>query len=501
MGERPSVLVVDDDESMLSLIDAVLENDGIRSNPCREPRRAAQLAATHMPDAIILDILMPDVSGLELLAQIRRDPATRTIPVLILSALGDGSDRVRGLKAGADDYLAKPFEPEELAIRVRRLMERCSNDSRILMEGRLGKLAAGDLVQQMLAAGVTGFLELGKEPPEHIAFAEGVIADARCASLRGEAALIVLVGRRQGRFRILESPVVIPEDGETFSLDGAFLRLAWLEDELERHRESLPPADLPLDAEPEGEVSTDAEDGCHQLDLVLEWFRHHPGANLSDLEAAMIVAPQQARLATALLVESALIRPRADSGAVSPKPSGTAGAPHLEKLEAACGRLADHARGMNRNEDVLHVLLAIDPDRWADFLDEIVDTVPDSLLERSRDQLLLELGRDGSASLRIVCSRNTLLVHIHRLSGLAGLRARAFLAMATAVFLAPSADPQTQMVEIMEAATAMTPRPALVMVPAPDNPEAPVPELPGWHVAPAIPTSLEDLLEIVSTGG
>lgn len=115
------LLVSDDDAQILELVSLILRTAGHEVVATGDPLQVQPLAAASRPDAIILDVLMP-VSGFEILSELRGDPRTANTPILFLSGLSEGSDRVRGLREGADDYLVKPFEPAELVLRVERLI-------------------------------------------------------------------------------------------------------------------------------------------------------------------------------------------------------------------------------------------------------------------------------------------------------------------------------------------------------------------------------------------
>lgn len=120
----PKILVVDDDPTILILVEHALEKAGYQVVTCEDPTRVATLAARHGVDAVVLDVMMPGVSGYEVLRSIREAPRVAGVPILFLSAKADSQDRVRGLREGADDYLIKPFEPEELVLRIERLVAR-----------------------------------------------------------------------------------------------------------------------------------------------------------------------------------------------------------------------------------------------------------------------------------------------------------------------------------------------------------------------------------------
>ena len=118
------ILVVDDDPTILVLVEHSLEKAGHEVVTSSEPARVAALAARHGVDAVVLDVMMPGVSGYEVLRSVREAPRVGGVPILFLSAKADSQDRIRGLREGADDYLIKPFEPEELVLRIERLVAR-----------------------------------------------------------------------------------------------------------------------------------------------------------------------------------------------------------------------------------------------------------------------------------------------------------------------------------------------------------------------------------------
>ena len=117
---RP-ILVVDDDAKILRLVRLYLERDGFRVVEASDGRAALAAIADDPPALVVLDRMLPVVDGLSVLDTLRRQGRT---PVIVLSARGTADDRIVGLEAGADDYIAKPFSPAELVLRVRRVLER-----------------------------------------------------------------------------------------------------------------------------------------------------------------------------------------------------------------------------------------------------------------------------------------------------------------------------------------------------------------------------------------
>jgi DNA-binding response OmpR family regulator len=115
------ILVVDDEERMVRFIHLNLEHDGFRVIDAFNGSQALERLRTGMPDLVILDVMMPDIDGFEVLRTIRE---FSTVPVIMLTAKSEEEDRVRGLELGADDYVTKPFSPRELVSRVRAVLRR-----------------------------------------------------------------------------------------------------------------------------------------------------------------------------------------------------------------------------------------------------------------------------------------------------------------------------------------------------------------------------------------
>ena len=135
----PHVLIVEDEQSLALLLSYNLEAEGYTVERCERGDEAEMRLAEDPPDLLILDWMLPGVSGLELCRRLRAREATRTLPVIMLTARGEESERVRGLSVGADDYVVKPFSVPELMARVKSLLRR-ARPERIA-----SRLSAGDL--------------------------------------------------------------------------------------------------------------------------------------------------------------------------------------------------------------------------------------------------------------------------------------------------------------------------------------------------------------------
>ena len=119
---RPIVLVADDDEDILQLLTFRLESSGYDVVQARDGEEAFRLALDILPSLAVLDAMMPGLDGFEVTRRLRSEAATRAMPVILLTARAQASDVARGIAAGADDYVKKPFDARDLKDRVERLL-------------------------------------------------------------------------------------------------------------------------------------------------------------------------------------------------------------------------------------------------------------------------------------------------------------------------------------------------------------------------------------------
>ncbi|HEX5442436.1 MAG TPA: response regulator [Pirellulales bacterium] len=118
------ILVVDDEEDLLELIEYNLAKEGYRVTCVGTGEDALREARANPPDLIVLDLLLPNVDGLEVCKLLKNDPRTKHVPIVMLTAKGDEADMVTGLELGADDYISKPFSPRVLTARIRAVLRR-----------------------------------------------------------------------------------------------------------------------------------------------------------------------------------------------------------------------------------------------------------------------------------------------------------------------------------------------------------------------------------------
>jgi DNA-binding response OmpR family regulator len=137
--KKTVVLVVDDEPKIIRFVRAELEAAGYEVHAASDGATALEMIQAKQPDLLVLDIIMPGMDGFEVL---KRSRETSSVPVILLTARGSDADKVRGLDLGADDYLTKPFSPDELSARIRAVLRRSSQSARDLSGG---KFVSGDL--------------------------------------------------------------------------------------------------------------------------------------------------------------------------------------------------------------------------------------------------------------------------------------------------------------------------------------------------------------------
>src|ERR1700704_3062471 len=136
---KSKILVVDDEPDVVQLIEYNLKGAGYDVITAQDGEEALKKARASSPDLIILDLMLPQIEGLDVCKMLRRDAATAGIPIVILTAKASETDRVLGLELGADDYVTKPFSPRELVLRAKRLLraETAVDDNEAIQVGDL----------------------------------------------------------------------------------------------------------------------------------------------------------------------------------------------------------------------------------------------------------------------------------------------------------------------------------------------------------------------------
>ncbi len=120
------VLIVDDETDLARLVEFNLQQAGLETTIALNGEQALAAAKARTPDVVLLDLMLPDISGKEVCRRLRADTATRHVPIIMLTARGEEADRIEGFEVGADDYVTKPFSPRELVLRLKALLRRAT---------------------------------------------------------------------------------------------------------------------------------------------------------------------------------------------------------------------------------------------------------------------------------------------------------------------------------------------------------------------------------------
>jgi two-component system phosphate regulon response regulator PhoB len=201
------ILVVEDERDIAALVAYHLTKDGYRVRTTEGGAEALEAAASERPDLLVLDLMLPGLSGYDVLAEMRRRPELADVPVIVLTARRDEADRVRGLELGADDYVTKPFSPRELVLRVGAVLRRAQSPA---VAGASRLLQGGPITVDLNAL--------------HVSVA-GSIIDLTPTEYRLLVTLLERRGRVQTRQQLLETAWDIHARIETRTVDMHVQRL------------------------------------------------------------------------------------------------------------------------------------------------------------------------------------------------------------------------------------------------------------------------------------
>ncbi len=143
--KKPHVLIVEDEGDISEILAYALSREGFEIHVCTDGTAGLSEARRHMPDLVLLDLMLPGLDGTEICRRLKSDDATKAMAVIMVSAKGEESDIVLGLGLGADDYIVKPFSPKELVARVKAVLRRVSGEGEMTHDSGK-KIVLGDLV-------------------------------------------------------------------------------------------------------------------------------------------------------------------------------------------------------------------------------------------------------------------------------------------------------------------------------------------------------------------
>ncbi len=408
------ILILETDPVSAAQLEDRLHVSGHQAILTDDPARAVSAATDDPADLVILAMELPVVSGLEIIRQLRSRSETRSLPIVALSESGKSADRLAALRAGADEYLTRPVEVEELLLRVDRLLGH-RGAAPAVMQGDLASHPSWELVQYVQQAGKSGELVIhGSRGSGKLTVASGRVTAARFKEVRGRDALLAILDTKEGHFRLTTEDVAgdPPPSGEGFAIQEVLMEAAWIEDQLSKRRAHLPATGVPLRPTRQKPPPVDEELASLPIDKVFGYLVENPGARIYDLIHRLAEAPSKIRLAVALLVELGAAAPdRPDQGDVM----STVEISSSMVLDLAVHNLLSSARDSGFDISNLSYLLLAEPGVKPQLV-SMVENEPGfrSMPALSRLVEQLKLRHGGSAD--FVTDFGTLCLHVQILA-------------------------------------------------------------------------------------
>src|SRR6185295_7599597 len=304
------VLMIESDSVFAAVLADRLHVAGHEVQRLADGTLAALTALDQHADLVVLG--ESPSAGLGVVEALRGQPATRGVPILMLSDRGAAADRIAALRAGADDYLTRPCDLEELLLRLERLL--ASRTAAQVLQGDLANHPLWAVLQYLGQTRKTGSVRVqGPSGAGSIEMRLGEAVAARWRGLHGREALLALLSLEEGGFRFDPAPAgPSPEPAAVLKLQELLLEAAWLKDELGRRRHHLPATGRSLQALTAKLPAVDDDFRGLPLRRLFDRVLQKPGVRLFDLIADEAEAPVSTRLGVALLVERGAIAPQSD---------------------------------------------------------------------------------------------------------------------------------------------------------------------------------------------
>ncbi|MCB1043989.1 MAG: response regulator [Acidobacteria bacterium] len=232
------ILIVDDDITIITLIRALLEQSGHEVFGITNPSDIEHFLERHEVDAVLCDLIMPDMSGWEVYEFLRRRPDTMELPVLFVSGTTDISQKVRGIRSRFCDFINKPFQPPELLARLDKLLNATGIDQDL--HGDFSTFSFEELTQSLEQNLKTGVLDvISGTGKGHVSFHKGCVIEADYDGYSGRDAFMALLSIERGYFwfRLVD----VPASNESMNVQNLIMESVYWRDELERNPFTLGP--------------------------------------------------------------------------------------------------------------------------------------------------------------------------------------------------------------------------------------------------------------------
>lgn len=392
MRRMAKILLVEADSVFAAVLEDRLRVTGhqVRLLADGSPVEAAR---EQLADLVILDT--GSEPAVESLQALRGQADTSTLPVLAISDRGEPAERVAALRAGADDYLARPFDLEELLIRAERLLG--GRGAEQMLQGDLATHPLWAVLQYLQQVRKTGSLRVRSgNTSGAIELLDGEPVAARWQALRGREAFLALLCAEEGTFRFEGGAAAAARD-ERLQVNELLMHTAWLKDEMAKRRQFLPGTGEPLQTLTEFPPAVGEELGGVPLQRIVSRIHAQPGVRLFDLIAEEAEAPLNTRLAVAWLVEHGLVATR--DKVPESAPQNTMEISSVLVFDLAVASLLDAARKAGFDTAALPWLVLVEPAAWP-ALRKLVEEAPGFRTNEPLRRLIeqVELRRAGSAT-------------------------------------------------------------------------------------------------------
>ncbi len=426
------VLVLELDPLFAAVIEDRLLVSGHQSQLVSDPALAVSSATEGQADVLIMELDLPEVSGIEIVRQLRRQPETRSLPILALSSSDTSGDRIEALKAGVDDFLAKPCDLEELMLRLDRLVGR-RGIAPPPLSGDLANHPIWGLLQYVQQADTSGDLMIhGPKGSGKLSLQKGCVIAARWQKLTDRDALLAIVDMQEGRFQLTAT-----EGGEALPtgairIPDVLIEAAWIQDNLGERRQRMPATGAVL------ELTTDAlppvEEAFSRIPIekVFQRLRDKPGLRLFDLMAEGSEAPSKVRLAVAWLAEQGAVKP-AEQNSIENTMS-TVEISSSMVFDIAVHSLLSAARDAGFDVSALPYLMLAEPGVWRK-LQQLPASVPGYLRHEALRKLVERTGERQGGSATFTTSFGKLSLHVQPLTSAVSQQMDAIVPVCAGVLL------------------------------------------------------------------
>ncbi len=493
------VLVLELDPVFAAVVEDRLLVSGHQAALVSDPAVAVSAATEGRADLLIMQMELPGVSGIEIVRQLRQQPETRSLPIVALSVSDESADRVAALKAGVDDFVTTPCDPEELLLRVGRLLGSRGGAPPVL-RGDLASHPVWELLQYVQQAEKSGDLMIhGKQGSGRVGLDRGRVVSARWEKLRGRDALLAIADMKEGRFQLAtekaDPSAPLPDDA--LHIPDVLIRAAWIEDQLAKRREHLPATGAPLEATADALPEVDEAFSVLPLERVFQRIGRQPGIRLYELVTEGDAAPSKIRLAVAWLAEQGAVAPVAETRA---EPMSTAEISSSVVIDVAVHNLLSGARAAGFDVTALPYLLLAEPGAWPE-LQQLPASVPGFLRIDALRALAEKTQKGQGGSATFTTELGKLSLHVQPLAGARQL-VEAIVPVCAGVLLwldrAQEKDLVRRVVERLEASTG--PAVGILVATTPAAREAASELIAGthkWQVSTHAPQSLLGVMRLL----